>query len=122
MQAPSGQPQPAKAGERQPDYRQQNKLLGDATQLRGHAQPRPQSQDEREQQNTGNNKPANPGEAGMNFRETKHQAQGARDSQQKSSQSPPPRGRSSGDRFAKSSARRFDTGIHQDRIVSFGDV
>ena len=47
-QAPSWQPQPAEAGERQPDDSQQNKLRGDATQLRGHADPRPQRQDERD--------------------------------------------------------------------------
>ena len=55
----------------------------DATQLRAYAHPRPQSQDEREQQNTGNNKPSNPCQAGMNFREAKHQNQRPRDSQQK---------------------------------------
>jgi len=38
-QAPPGQAQPAEAGERQPDDRQQNKLLAGATQLRGHADP-----------------------------------------------------------------------------------
>ena len=71
-QAPSGQPQPAEAGERQPYHTQDYEVRGNATQLRAYSHPRPQSQDKREQQNTGNNKPANPGEAWMNFRQAKH--------------------------------------------------
>ena len=121
-QAPSGQPQPAEAGERQPDDDQKNKLLGDATQLRGHADPRPHRQDHSDEGNGGNNKSSSSCQAGMKFRQAKHQDQRARYSQHKPGEAPTPRGRSSGDWFANSSARGFDSRPHEHWIVGFGDA
>src|SRR5439155_27115545 len=71
-QAPSRQPQPVEDGESQPDDRQQNNLLGEATPLRGHADPRPQRQAESDQQDGGNNISASVCQAGMKFRQAKH--------------------------------------------------
>src|ERR1043166_2132269 len=107
-QAPAWQPQPTEAGECQPDDRQQNKLLGNATQLRSHADPRTQRQAESDQQNGGNDISASACQTGMKFRQTKHQDQRARYSQHKSGESPPPRGWSSGDRFANRRANGLD--------------
>jgi hypothetical protein len=114
--------QPSEAGERQPYNAQDYQLRGNATQRRAYAHPRPQSQDEREQQNTGNNKPSNPCQAGMQFRQAKHQDQCTRYSQHQPGKSPTPRRRSSGHWLANSSARGCDRRPHESRIPGCGDV
>ena len=58
----------------------------------------------------------------MNFRQAKHQDERTRHPQHKPGESPPPRGRSSGDRFANSSARGRDRRPHEHWIIGFGDV
>ena len=63
-----------------------------------------------DEENGGNNKSSRSCQEGMKFRQAKHQDQRARYSQHKPGESPPPRGRSSGNRFANSSARGFDSG------------
>jgi hypothetical protein len=58
----------------------------------------------------------------MQIRQIKHQSQRTRYSQHKPGESPPSRGRSSGDWFSNSSARGCDRRIHEHWIVEFGHV
>src|SRR5829696_6899015 len=58
----------------------------------------------------------------MQFRQETHQDQRARYSQHKPGESPPPRARSSGDWFANSRARGFDSRIHEHGIEGFEEV
>jgi len=81
-----------------------------------------QRQAEREQENSGDKISANPRKAGMKFRQAKHQDQRTRESQYKPGESPQPRDWSNGHGFANGIAHRFDSRIHEHRIVDFKDV